>query len=298
MAKKPRHHETQELFGGVWTQKKLESVQKYLRAYCQIFKPGSKGGYYRTIYVDAFAGSGYMRQPEMPLAEAFPEEFIELSRQAEEYSKGSAIRALEIEPGFSQYLFIERKKKRAAELQKIIDANPKKDAQVVVADANDEIIAWCERTDWKANRAVVFLDPFGMQVRWKTLKVMAATRAVDVWILFPIFGVNRMLVRHGRPRKSWSTKLDEVFGTPEWEAEFYSVTKSTLIEGVELTEKTADLGKIADFFVTRLRSIFAAVSEPRVLHSNRGPLFLLVFAASNVAKAPLAMKIAQHILGS
>lgn len=107
MAKR-RKRGQQELFGGSWTQEKLERVQKYLFAYCQIFKPGAKGGYFETAYVDAFAGTGYMRKPDMPLAQFFPEEFAELSREAEEYTKGSAVRALEVEPGFKRYIFIEQ----------------------------------------------------------------------------------------------------------------------------------------------------------------------------------------------
>ena len=102
------------MFGGSWTEEKLSRVKKYLSAYCQIFKKGSKGEYFEITYVDAFAGTGYMRKPEMPLAEAFPEEFAELSREAEEYSKGSAVRALETEPGFDHHIFIERDAERAA----------------------------------------------------------------------------------------------------------------------------------------------------------------------------------------
>lgn len=288
------------MFGGIWTQKKLESVQKYLIAYCQIFKPGSRGEFYETTYADAFAGTGYMRKREMPLAEAFPEEFADLSAEAEEFSKGSAVRALEVEPGFNHYVFIERDRERASELNKLVTERfSKKDVRIAIEDANTAIRTWCSTTNWKRNRAVVFLDPFGMQVEWETLKAIANTRAVDLWILFPIFGVNRMLVRHGLPRESWRAKLTSVFGTPEWEAEFYTTTKSTLIEGIETVEKTADINKIEKFFVGRLKTIFAGVSEPHMLRNSRGtPLFLLLFAPSNISKAPVAMKIAGHILSS
>ena len=295
---KPTKRGQQQLFGGGWTQEKLARVQKYLSAYCQIFKPGSKGGYFHTTYVDAFAGTGYMRKPNMPLAELFPDEFAELSRQAEEYSKGSAVRALEIEPGFSHYVFVELDADRAGELRNVASNFPTKATEIVIEDANTAIQHWCATTDWHKNRAVVFLDPFGMQVEWKTIETIAKTQAIDMWMLFPIFGVNRMLVRHGKPPESWRAKLTSVFGTDQWEEEFYT-TESSLIAGVQIVTKTADIAKISNFFVNRLRGIFAAVAEPLLLRNNRGTaLFLLVFAAANQRGAPTAIKIAHHILAS
>ena len=37
----------------------------------------------------------------------------------------------------------------------------------------------------------MFLDPYGMEVEWKTLQAVAATRAIDVWFLFPLAGLYR-----------------------------------------------------------------------------------------------------------
>ena len=94
------------LFGGSWTPEKLRCLQNYLKAYCQIFKKGSRGAYFETTYVDAFAGTGYLevQDLEMPLAQFFPVEFEGLARSAAEYAKGSAVRALEVEPGFDKFL--------------------------------------------------------------------------------------------------------------------------------------------------------------------------------------------------
>ena len=48
-------------FGGPWTAKKLETVKKYLSAYTTIFKNNLRAQYFQTIYVDAFAGTGYSK---------------------------------------------------------------------------------------------------------------------------------------------------------------------------------------------------------------------------------------------
>jgi three-Cys-motif partner protein len=44
-------------FGGDWTQQKLQILDKYLTAYCQIFRQNERAKFFKTIYVDAFAGT-------------------------------------------------------------------------------------------------------------------------------------------------------------------------------------------------------------------------------------------------
>jgi hypothetical protein len=40
----------------------------------------------------------------------------------------------------------------------------------------------------------VFLDPFGMQVDWNVIEQLALTKAVDLWLLFPLgTGVMRIM---------------------------------------------------------------------------------------------------------
>lgn len=50
-------------FGGRWTEEKLNRIKKYLSAYMKIFKGNVRASKLNTIYVDAFAGTGY-RNPE------------------------------------------------------------------------------------------------------------------------------------------------------------------------------------------------------------------------------------------
>ena len=46
-------------FGGEWTAAKLRRVRKYLTAYTTIFANNPKAQKLISIYVDAFAGTGY-----------------------------------------------------------------------------------------------------------------------------------------------------------------------------------------------------------------------------------------------
>jgi three-Cys-motif partner protein len=154
--------------------------------------------------------------------------------------------------------------------------------------------------NWKNNRAVLFLDPFGMQVPWSTIASIARTEAIDLWYLFPIgIAVNRLLKKDGNIKPSIRRRLDEVFGTPEWYETFYSIrTERDLFGNYSFTEKTANFQVIANYFVERLETVFEGVAENPLLlvNSQNSPLYLLCFASANKKGAPTAIKIAQHIL--
>jgi three-Cys-motif partner protein len=93
-------------------------------------------------------------------------------------------------------------------------------------DANVALEKWCQERDWRKERAVVFLDPFGMQVDWKTVVALGQTKGVDLWYLFPLSGVVRMLTRDGIIDETWQRRLDTTLGTEDWRTRFYEVRKA------------------------------------------------------------------------
>jgi three-Cys-motif partner protein len=142
---------------------------------------------------------------------------------------------------------------------------------------------------------VLFLDPFGMQVSWKTIESVARTGAIDMWLLFPAgIGVNRMLPGHGNMRESWRRRLDLILGVPEsiWYPEFYKQEDDLFPDTT--VRKTATITSIGKFFIQRLKTIFECVApNPLELKNDRGTvLYLLCFAAKNKT----ALKIASHLL--
>jgi three-Cys-motif partner protein len=290
---------TQDNFGGSWTQQKLEALGKYLRAYRMIFDKNPSARFYSVSYVDAFAGTGTIHTPEPgPLANLLPE----LQESESEFRKGSVRRALEIEPPFHAYVFIEKSAKKCRELQEISRDLPPRNIEIINADANSTLLKWCEKLDTQRQRAVVFLDPFGASVSWDVIEALGRTRAVDLWVLFPYSAINRMLTRDRKPPSSWAQRLTAVFGTPEWEKAFYStnVFPSLLdsMQGVELVSKSVDYRQVTEFFVKRLTSVFAGVSKPLPLHNSNGSLlFVLFFAAGNKRGASTGLKIANSIIG-
>jgi three-Cys-motif partner protein len=280
------------MFGGNWTQQKLEILSKYLRAYRKIFEKNDRARYFRITYVDAFAGTGVIPRPEWAFAELIPS----IAESEKEFRKGSVRRALEVDPPFHHYLFIERDRIKCQELVALRDEFPNRSIEIVNDDANVALLRWCHQMDTRKERAVVFLDPFGASVEWNVIEAIAMTRAVDLWILFPYGAVNRMLTRDRKPSPSWSEKLTRIFGTGAWEDRFYSSSLSTSIldpdQEIELVYKTADRNSVIEFFVERLRTVFAEVSKPGLLFNSKSLLFVLFFAGNNKT----GLKIANDLL--
>ena len=159
-------------FGGNWTQDKLAALSKYLTAYMNIFKTNERARWFTTNYVDAFAGTGFR-------SESSTESGLTLfdDEDAAELQQGSATIALEASPAFDKYIFVDKKPDHVAALAELKDRYPDRNVEIIRDDANLFLPEWCIKTDWEKNRAVVFLDPYGTQVDWDTIKAMAETKA-------------------------------------------------------------------------------------------------------------------------
>jgi len=231
-------------FGGGWTEDKLGRLREYLTAYRKIFVGNVRAQYFITWYVDAFAGTGsrYSREPTDAEETLFDEVYQDVETNG--YRDGSARIALGLDSPFDHYLFVEKSKTRVNELKaNITDDFPRllERCRFEVGDANELLKGWCARRDWKKERAVVFLDPYGMQVEWQTVETLAKTRAIDLWYLFPLgLGVARLLRRDGRIDESWQERLDLLLGTVDWRSRFYQMqVKRDLFGDQETTERNA-----------------------------------------------------------
>lgn len=159
-----RKGEASHRFGGDWTTRKLDVLAKYLTGYTTALKNAP----FDKWYVDAFAGTGYRdARPAGGLDTAT--DWLLLPDLADQEPQslldGSARRALTTAPPFDRYVFIEQSAGRCANLESLGAEFPNLSAAVEVrhGDANPELQALCAE-DWRARRAVLFLDPYGMQV--------------------------------------------------------------------------------------------------------------------------------------
>jgi three-Cys-motif partner protein len=279
-------------FGGAWTSIKLEVLEKYLAAYGSALaqKPSAQNPF-RRIYIDAFAGSGRCE--------------VKSSKTATRVIDGSARRALALSTTFHQYVFIELDARKVRALETLQSEYSAQSIRIVQGDANDALTDICTSINWRSSRAVLFLDPFGMEVDWLTLETIAQTKAIDVWYLFPLAGAFRQAAKDMNDIDSDKARaLTRVFGTSAWREALYSEAKQgdMFATTVDLT-RDAGWQPLLDFAINRLKSIFPGVSQPRLLRQNGekgAPLFAMCFVCSNPSDRAnaLAMKLAGDILKS
>lgn len=282
-------------FGGGWTELKLDSVSRYLAAYQTALK---KFGF-RRIYIDAFAGTGSRSTEDQDAAitgDLF--EFRELQ-------DGSVRRALQLAIPFDQYILIENDTNRFETLRCVRDDFPHLKDRIVElkGDCNHRLPQVMESLTPKEHRAVVFLDPYGLQLNWETVKLLARSQIADVWILFPVSAVNRVLRKDSAFPVAWESRLDRLFGDTAWREAFYAVNHQVeFFEDIaEPSRKIATFEAIEAFYRKRLTEIFAKVAPScqRLYSSSGQHLFSLFFACSNPNPTAhnLAVKIAKYILG-
>lgn len=144
------------------TGKKLDIVSEYLSMYQKTVKSFGNG-YFNTIYVDAFAGTGKIPIVNTPSASSQVSLLQEIDENknssVEAFISGSTQRALSITPPFDEYIFIEKNRKKIAELENRFSNNAlAKQISYKCGDANEEVIKFCYSLN-KNDRAVLFLDP-------------------------------------------------------------------------------------------------------------------------------------------
>src|SRR5580704_19750042 len=160
-------------FGGDWTEDKLDCLGKYLSEYRKIFVKNERARYFRTWYVDAFAGTGSrsVQDPSGRAESLFEGDYED--PESQRYRDGSAIIALGLESPFDKYLFIEKSKVRLNKLKGEIGKRYPEllgRCELSSVDANIALRDWSSRRDWKKERAVVFLDLMGCKWNGKLLE--------------------------------------------------------------------------------------------------------------------------------
>lgn len=285
-------------FGGQHTEIKLEIVEKYLKAYAIALRQKFSS----LWYIDAFAGTGSrtvrIEAKDGDLFDAPVPERVESRR-------GSAKIALDIEPSFDRLIFMDQKPSHCAALEALKAAHPDRDIHVLNGDANLIIQQNINRVNWSSRRAILFLDPYGMEVAWATLKAIADTKAIDVWFLFPLSGLYRQAARNINAVDETKRKaLTTMLGTSEWENELYSAPPPItdllgVLEAPEERQRNADVAGLEQYVKRRLETIFPLVAEPFPLPPQKKPQrFSLFFAASNPSEKAIALanRFARHIL--
>jgi len=285
-------------WGGSWTEIKLNAFSKYVWSYLTIMKGHPN---WQTIYFDGFAGSGTRTgdtQENRPLIEA-----LNIGDDSNVY-KGSAERVLNLEKNlrFNYYYFIDTDNQALTALRTRIEKNFGAFSNVIFRrdDVNNQLLklSTTMKKYEKKFAALIFLDPFGMQIKWESIASLRGTRT-DVWILLPTgVIVNRLLDKKAELKHI--EKLTSFFGLSEQKIKTYfykRMTKPTLFGKQEVIRKVSDpIEKIARLYIQQLKSIWKFVTEEplKLLNSKNVPIYHLIFASNNKT----ALKIASQIIKS
>lgn len=276
-------------FGSVHTILKLDTLGRYLPAYTTALKNAR----FKLHYIDAFAGAGVCH--------------VKIGEGRRLMVPGSASIALACTPKFHRMIFIEKSLRRVRALARLKERAADRDIVIIRDDANSALPSFVRALDRRNDRAIVFLDPYGMQVEWNTLREIAQTEIVDVWYLFPLSALYRQATRSAAAMDDdKAAALTRIFGTDEWRDAFYSEAPQQSLFGPVPDVRTAEVPEMLAWVKKRLETIFPGVLEPQLLRQMTesgkpgAPLFALFFAVSNPApKAKaLALRIAKGVFES
>ena len=281
---------------GPWAREKLQALGEYLGFYTTTLK---KQGWVKSrTFVDAFAGAGQARVRRAApsgmddlLAAVMAEP---LDTDAEQYIRGSPRVALDIPNRFDRYVFVERDPGRAADLERLrVEYGETRLIDVRQGTAQQEIDALLKGDLGKPGHlGVVFLDPFGMQVPWETVRALAATGRVEIIINFALgMAIQRVLARSAEFGPGWHEALNRLFGTADWYDQVYE-SRVDLLGTV--TRKRDDAGvRLLEWYRRRLKDAFGHVSPAKLIRNTRGGhLYYLIWAGPNA----LGLKGAHHVL--
>jgi three-Cys-motif partner protein len=221
-------------------------------------------------YVDAFAGSG---KPK--------------AKDQERYIAGSPLRALQCQPPFDRYWFIELSSIRVSQLRSLKNQFKHLDIKIRKGDCNEIL---CNRVvpkiTYKSNqRGLVFLDPYGLEVEWETIKGLARAKTFDVFVNFPLGGVTRLLKRDEPPKGGTKALLNKVIGSTDWVDALYKPSPQLSLFGEENIGRDVVRAEwLASLYSARVSQLFNYVSKPVIMrNSKKAPLYALFLASHKEA---------------
>jgi three-Cys-motif partner protein len=255
-------------FGGSWTQLKINILETYAKQFLTVFKNQPQQ---KLLYFDGFAGSGDIE--------------VEGSNENEIHViEGAAMRILKIDKPRSfnmYYYFVEKKKALADTLDnKIKNAFPDKNCYVQAEDCNKKLIHlannFLRQPKGRGYKVLGFIDPKGMQLEWASLEVLRGL-PIDLWILNPTSGANRLLVRNKEIDPSWLNRLKLFLGMKEEEIldQFYS-KQNTLFGDTMLIKESDPINKLHALYAKRIAGTSSNMSLiPKFFETIRDRLYFI-----------------------
>ncbi len=248
---------------GYWSEIKLDIIKKYAVAYSVIMNKQPHINSYH--YIDGFAGAG-----------------IHISRNTKEFVLGSPANALNVNPPFSQYHFIDLDGDKAELLKELGRGNPK--VNVYEGDCNeillDKIFPLVKYENY--NRALCLLDPYNIGLSWEVIDAAGQSKAIEIFLSFIVMDMNMNVLRHNPEKvdQKQIKRMNVFWGDESWREAAYAKEQG-LFHDVE--DKTSNK-VIVEAFRNRLKTIagFGYVPKPLPMRNTKGAtIYYLFFASPN-----------------
>ena len=272
-------------YGGQWTFEKLDILESYLDAYTTVLKNKP----FKLIYIDAFAGTGYINP-------------VKDNRDVKNFIAGSAARAINIgNKSFDKLIFIEKNINRYNDLKSLRQNYP--DRVIIVENSDANTYLQNLQMDWRSWRGVLFLDPFATEVEWSTIQTIANFNALDTWLLFPVSAVSRILPRSRKPDDidlRWVYRLNKIFGNESWRYLYQKNPQEDMFDSSGYVRYPGVDGLLS-IYKENLGELLGSrfMPESKTLTTPNGaPLFEFIFCAGHPNGAQIAKNIAGHIVDS
>ena len=227
------------------------------------------------VYIDAFAGAGK-----------------HVSKASQEEVPGSPLIAVNTQPPFREYHLIDLDGSRAEHLRGLFRDRP--EVHVYEGDCNHvmlEDVLPNVRFD-QYRRGLCLLDPYGLHLDWRVIEGAGQSKAIDLFLNFPIMDMNRNVFWHNPEKvgKAGVERMNAFWGDGSWRDVAYGQEK-TLFGPVE---KKAANESIAEAFRERLQKVagFPKVPEPMPMRNTSGAVVYYLYFAS---QKPVAQKIVNAI---
>lgn len=250
---------------GRWTATKLD----YLRRYLERFIVSMREKKWRAIhYIDLFSGTGKYQL-----------------RGTDRVVLGSPLIALTQKRPFDRYFFSDINPENIDVLKQRCTPSPHfEKIRFYVGDANTQVAKVKEEIDGIDNKYlegvwsslnIAFLDPFGLELEWKTVETLAKSNRMDLVVYYSQMGITREA-----PKvigKKPPTAIDDFFGGTEWRDIYREYQEKS---EMFLHRKLLDLykGKLKDLGYV-IRDI---QNEPLIRSTKRrAPLYRLLFASKH-----------------
>ena len=265
----------QNKFGDTRTAIKLAVIAEYAELYVKAlsgkFNP-------KKHYIDCFSGTG---EVEIGTGNSID---------------GSARRMLDKD--FQCFHFVEKNPDYIKQLENQLRGNEKfnkcifynADVNVALPKIVDGINS-SHRALISSHRALIFLDPFGLQVKWSTIEKLREFKFLDVFCLFPVHAIKRAL-----PITDNSEGLSLHPDMKKTVCDCLGLTEEKILEmvykkmgpdlfGSDMVCRNASTEVIRDIFFKNLKTLFPYVHRPIPLEiDGKATLFILFLFSTNNSK--------------